>query len=296
MTDLFLDLFLKWHDQLAEKHRESIKEAKRLAEETLTPESAVEEEVWTKLWDKPLYANVRVETAERWANSIKKAMEKEGSWRTWGERPGEFDIHKRKPGSKRDCFRVRGKAARSFLDRCTLDPNNLDGEAAPCTIPLHRLYAIQEAAKFLCRRSGEQPGRPPFVDLPGAVKDRSLSEVVLELRDEFGWGWGTVTVLHALTDMGLAVKPDLHLTNTVQHLGLHSRDPLEINEYVRTLLSGLGTGWQPDISNNLRYVDKVLMEISRQGIIGMSSDQMAEDILDIQRRLDRIEERLGPAV
>ncbi|MXX89840.1 MAG: hypothetical protein F4213_17965, partial [Boseongicola sp. SB0677_bin_26] len=180
MTDLSVSLFLDLHEQLAEEHPRHIDKARCLAKETLNPNSAMEGDVWRILWDKPLYANVRVETAERWANSIKKAMEKEDSWRTWGERPGEFEIHKRKPGSKRDCFRVRGKAARSFLNRCTLDPNNLDGEAAPCTIPLHRLYAIQEAAKFLCRRSGEQPGRPPFVDLPGAVKDRSLSEVVLD--------------------------------------------------------------------------------------------------------------------
>ena len=278
MTDLSVDLFLKLHDQLAKTHPKSINKAKRLAKKTLNPSTDMQEEVWRILWDKPLFANVRVKTAKGWIDSVKKEMKKEGSWRTWGEKPDEFDIHKDKPGRRRDCFDVRGQAARSFLDRCT--------------IPLHRLYAIQEAAKFLCRRSRERPDRPPFEDLP----NRQLREAVRKLRGDFGWGWGEVTVLHALTDMGLAVKPDLHLTNTVRHLGLDSREPLEINEHVHQLLITLGSEWQADIKNKLRYVDKVLMEISRQGIIGKSSDRMAEDILDIQRRLDRIEERLGPAV
>ena len=295
MTDLSVDRFLELHDRLAEIHPKSINKAKRLAKETLNPRTAKEGKVWRILWDKPLFANVRIKTAKGWIKCIKKEMKKEDSWRTLGEKPDEFDIHKDKPGRRRDCFDVRGEAARSFLDRCTLDPDdptNLEGEAARCTIPLHRLYAIQEAAKFLCRRSSERPGRAPFDDLP----DLPLRKAVRKLRSDFGWGWGEVTVLHAFTDMGLAVKPDFHLTNTVRCLGLDSGGPLEINEHVGELLSALGTGWQADIPNKLRYVDKVLMEISRKGIIGKSSGQLAEDILDIQRRLDRIEERLGPAV
>lgn len=271
MTDFPLDRFLELHDQLEEQHPKSINEAKRLAKETVDPASAMEGEIWRILWDKPLFANARVKTAERWIDSI--VAEMKDSWRTWGKDPDEFKICQACPGSRRDCFEVQGEAALSFESRHT--------------IPRHRLYAIQGAATALRARTGH--GRPPFEDLPG----RALSEVVPELRREFKWGWGHVTVLHALTDMGLAVKPDLHLTNVMRHLGLASRDPLEINEHVRELLRALGTSRRADIPNEIRYVDKVLMEISRQGIVGKSIDWMAEDILDVKRRLDRIEESLG---
>ena len=263
MNDIPRDQFLELHDQLAEQHPKSINEARRLAEMTVDPASACERKMWRILWDKPLFANARVKTAERWVDRIKAEMD--GSWQTWGK-PEEFNIHHSGSGIHRDCFEFEGKAARDFGRRHT--------------IPRHRLYAIQGAAKALRSRSGQ--GRPPFADLPG----KPLSKVVDELCADFGRGWGKITVLHALADMGLAVKPDLNLTNTMRHPGLDSRDPLEINEHVRKLLSALGTNGRTDIPNEIRYLDKVLMEISRQGIIETSSDRMAEDILKMKRRLD----------
>ena len=106
-------------------------------------------------------------------------------------------------------------------------------------------------------------------------------------------GLGEITVLHALTDMGLAVKPDLHLTNTMRHFGLNPRDPLEINAHVGDLLCALRRSGRANIPKKIRYVDKVLMEISRQGIIDASRDRMLQDILEVKRRLDRLEDRLG---
>lgn len=273
MTGFPQDRFLELHDQLVEERPKSINEARRLAKEKVDPTSASEGEIWRILWDKPLFANVRVKTAERWVNSIEAEME--DNWQIWGEDPDVFKICKVGNGRRRDCFDVQGDAALSFESRHT--------------IPRHRLYAIQGAAEALRFRTGH--GQSPFADLPG----RPLSEVVPELRDEFKWGWGPITVLHALTDMGLAVKPDLHLTNTMRHFGLNPRGPLETNEHVGELLCALGTSGRTDIPNEIRYIDKVLMEISRQGIIAASSDRMAEDILEVRRRLDRIEDRLGIA-
>lgn len=271
MTNIRLDLFLELHDELVEQHPKSINEARRLAKRTVDPATASEEKIWRILWDKPLFANARVKTAERWVDSIEAEMD--SSWETWGKDPDVFYIKYSGSGNRRECFMFKGKAALDFESRHT--------------IPRHRLFAIQGAASALRSRSGHD--RPPFADLPG----KSLSEIVEMLRVEFDWGWGKITVLHALTDMGLAVKPDLHLTNTMRHLGLESRDPLEINEHVGKLLCALGTSERTDIPNEIRYVDKVLMEISRQGLIGTSSDWMAEDISEIKRRLGRIEDSLG---
>ena len=270
MNDIPLDRFLELHDQLAEQHPKSINEARHLARKTVDPASASETKIWRILWDKPLFANARVKTAERWVDSIEAEMD--DSWEIWGKDPNVFNIDYSGSGNSRDCFKFQGGAALDFESRHT--------------IPRHRLYAIQGAAKAL--RSRSRQGRPPFADLPG----ESLSKIVRDLGDEFGWGWGDITVLHALTDMGLAVKPDLHLTNTMRHLDLDSRDPLEINEHVGKLLDALEESGRTDIPNEVRYVDKVLMEISRQGIIETSSDQMAEDILEMKRRLDRIEKSL----
>lgn len=91
---------------------------------------------------------------------------------------------------------------------------------------------------------------------------------------ELGAGWGHITVLHFLTDLGLACKPDLHLVRTVRHLGMsldlrnakvpNLTDSIIINTRVRELLRLIDGEVRPA---RLRYLDKVLMDISYYDVI-----------------------------
>ena len=94
--------------------------------------------------------------------------------------------------------------------------------------------------------------------------------------DEMGVWWGPATTLHLLTDFGLACKPDRHLLRTVEHLNLiekeysQSKNPCKkevaiyVNERIYQFITDLYGSFSP---NKLRYVDKILMEISLNKLI-----------------------------
>lgn len=245
--------YLALHDALATKHPDSIRKASALAASTLDPRTATADEAWCLLWDKPLFANTRVRTAERRVAAIADDMI--GAWRIWGADPAMFRIRQIRPGVKRDSFEVLGALGQDLVARHS--------------IALHRLYRIQGAAAALRVRAARSA--QPIADLWG----RPLKDIVPQLQHEFGPGWGPVTVLHALTDLGLAVKPDLHLVATMNMLepdanyrvgtAANAKGALHINKGVCTLLDAIGHAPTP---KNLRYIDKVLMEISRQGLLG----------------------------
>ena len=59
-----------------------------------------------------------------------------------------------------------------------------------------------------------------FCDVSNIGPQR-FREVYAMLKQELGSGWGHVTVLHLMTDLGIAVKPDLHLVRATRAIGLH---------------------------------------------------------------------------
>lgn len=242
--------FEEYETILAARFPSEIAVARRLADSVIDPTRADAESVWSVLWDKPLFANARVPVAERWCDTLRPHME--GAWRRWGQ-PEHFLINKTGPGTRRSSFTATGPDAEEILQT---------------GIALHRLYAAQGAAAATRTRAARS--EMPFADL--ARMD--LSQAVWQLRHEFRDGWGPITALHFLTDLGLAAKPDLHLMRAMRHLSgivppVGNRVPgfdeaIVANHAVRQLLADLGRDPTPA---NIRYLDKVLMEISRQGII-----------------------------
>lgn len=248
-----LDRFFELHDLLEE--RTSINEATRLANSVVDPKTADAKKIWRVIWDKPLFTDRSHGTAENWIDGIKAATnctqaKIDSAWQTWGN-PSVFNIRRVRESRCRsdDCFEVEGEEARRVVSPDLKIP------------PLCRLYPIQGAAKAMRARTERR--RRPFEDLP----DRNLSEIVSELKEEFGWGWGDATVLHALTDMGLAIKPDRHVKNTMKELGLECEDSIKINEAAGALLDEINASERANARFELRYLDKVLMDISRVGII-----------------------------
>ena len=244
--------FLALHDRLATQHPDAILEAKALAAATVDPQTATPDQIWRVLWDKPLYANARVDVAKRWVADINDDMQ--GAWQVLGADPAVFTVRQVRPGMKRECFEVQGDLGRDFIARHS--------------VALHRIYRIQGVAKALKARALRYAH--PFADIVG----RPLSDVIPLLQAEFGPGWGVITVLHALTDMGLAVKPDIHLVKTMRFLKLSNgisdrkvpdfRDAIRINDAVRQLLAAIG---QTDNPSDLRYIDKVLMDLSHRDVL-----------------------------
>lgn len=234
-----------WRDML--RGTPSLAEAERLRDTVLSPTTASVEEVWRALWDKPLYAYTKVDVAERGIAALEPWMP--GAWKHIGRDPAVLCVSYKGRRGKKEVYVAEGR----LLTKARTNP----------LIGLHRLYRIQSGAAVLrdwARRYGETPARH--------LAGEPLRILVPQLKSELGRGWGHITVLHLLTDLGLAVKPDLHLARAVRELGLCDpkvgRVPslsqaIQINEAVAALAGAFGGDTQA-----LRYTDKVLMEASRQ--------------------------------
>lgn len=254
MTNESLVRFRSWHDLLAKWT--PLKEAEFLSNKTVDPKTASAQEIWGVLWDKPLYAYAGVGAAEHWIDSISKATRNTKAdircaWQTWGipeERPEVFNVVRveGRKGKSDKCFRVKGEEAGCF-ERHSMDMP-----------PRFRLFSIQEAAMAL-RSMDDCSSDPPFRDLSNC----GLSEIVPLLKKKLGWGWGDATVMHALTDMGLAVKPDRHLKRTMTAMGIECEDPIKMNEAAQEMLKMINEANILGTRITLRYLDKVLMDISR---------------------------------
>jgi hypothetical protein len=248
--------FVKLQEQLIQEHPEAHDEATRLADSVVMCQHANADQIWKVLWDKPLYANAKVSVARRWADALEPDMN--GAWSTWGSDPRQFLIRQIAPGVSRASFRVEGDLAQDIVGRNS--------------VALHRLYRIQGAATALRRRA--DIAAKPFGNL--IEGGQGLNDRIQGLQSEFGLGWGPITVLHFLTDLGLAVKPDLHLVRTMTTLGLCKgisankvpslKEAVQLNYHVWKLI--LDIGHKSVTARNLRYTDKILMDISRLGLLG----------------------------
>lgn len=251
-------LFSDLEHRLIQNHADAHENAKRLSECIVDPCTADANAIWRAMWDKPLYANAKDGTASTWEIKIEPFVGTD-SWKKWGisGRNGVL-IEKTGKGVVNKSFSLLTPLAEEIRNKTN--------------IALYRLFAIQSAATALRKRS-ESSEKAPFCDLVAA---HDFSSLLSLLRKEFGAGWGDITVCHFLTDLGLACKPDLHLTRSVRYLGLISgketngnktptrKEIVLINERVRELVKDLYGNITPE---KLRYVDSVLMRISQKGLL-----------------------------
>lgn len=238
--------------ELEHRFPQAYAEAQALEHSVLDLRSATASEIWPRLWDKPLYANAKIAFADAWHRQLAPFMV--DAWKTWGQPEGALLIEKIGHGIQRSSFRLTGPDSERIKNSTR--------------VARHRLYRIQGAAKTLRQRS--VASATPFA----ACYDQSHGERISCLRNEFGEGWGPITVMHFLTDFGLSIKPDLHLVKTCAALGLVEeeaaqkvldlRTALALNEDIVKMTELKFDVFSP---SKLRYLDKLLMEISRSGLL-----------------------------
>lgn len=238
--------------ELAARHPDARRDAEALARQVVDPVTASADEVWRRAWDKPLFANMQVPLAEAAVAKLEHYMQ--GAWRTWGVPGSDFVIVKVGKGTRVEAFQAAGPLAQRVR--------------AETGIALHRLYAVQGAAAAL--RARTSVSATPYADLVNT----DVATAVRTVEREMGPGWRHITALHFLTDLGLACKPDIHLSRTVRHLGMSLdlrdakvptfADAVTINERVRALAEAVYGKVTPA---RLRYLDKVLMELSLRRVI-----------------------------
>lgn len=246
--------------KLGEKCPDALEEAEKLSLRIADPSTADAGEIWRCLYGIPLYANMQVEAAREKKKLLVPYM---GDVKEWGEEAGAIRFSKVGNGYSPESYKALTAKAKEIRKKTN--------------IAMHRLFAIQGGAEAICKRA--RASKAPFADMGHLIplNDVTFEQLVYQvtkLKKELGFGWGTTTTLHFLTDLGSACKPDIHLFRTVQYLqevpdskrkktptGL---EPFRVVMYVLELIKALDGSVA---RKRLRFMDNVLMEISRQKII-----------------------------
>lgn len=243
------DIFLRLEERLRNHNIESIEEAEKLskkAERFGDIETADIDLVWGELWNKPLYSYTNEKNGEKWRKQLEK-------------------------------FGIQNGSARIDI---AMDPQKILGlkEKGVVDAAEKRLRAIYTAAKHLTELQERKNSRIVFPTLrKSCSKKESMKLIIESLQKSLGKGWGPITVLHFFTDIGISIKPDLHVARTLEYIGIS--DFLgEIDESYRPNIDecidihfavlAMNKALQERSSHyTLRYIDKVLMNISRDGLL-----------------------------
>jgi hypothetical protein len=241
--------------KLKREYPRSFEDAEELSASITDPNIADPKEIWAQMWGKPLFANTRVELGQKNRSQLQPYAK---DLDAWGDPKGAIRFKRIGKGYATESFSEVTRLAREIRSKTG--------------IAMHRLFAIQVAARALYRRA--ETSKTPYADLI----DLPLRERVSSLKKEMEFGWGHITILHFLTDLGLACKPDRHLVRTVRYLqGLPEdngqgavtlEEAISANTFAAELIKELDGTVTP---KRLRFFDKILMEISRQRLIPSAS-------------------------
>ncbi|TAW11119.1 hypothetical protein [Rhizobium ruizarguesonis] len=241
------DKFNALIDKIEAHHPDIVKDATELARIVPDAQTATADKCWEFLWDKPLYRWVLTDNAAGWRKRLESVLSEPSIWSKI-HASNDFEISK-----NGNCFKALGKTAIAITE---------------LNVPIKRLYSIVTAASELHRRA--KASKFPFGNLTVDV------ETVKKLAQSLGYGWGHVSVLHFLTDIGLACKPDQHLNASCAYLGFPIVkidaptvvEAVSIVNFVRELTS---SRWGNANGYNLRYADKCLMEASKRNLLPASA-------------------------
>lgn len=251
-----VERFSALKQELYTKYPEAHEEAKALASSIVDPAIADAETVWSVLWPKPLYSGKQVEVSKTWYEQLKPSMS--GVWKQMHYDYGPYEIRKDTAPCSSGKMNVSsfvpiGPEVMALKLRANAPPKSYYGMVGAA-------MALNELIKTSDR---------PFAHLPSEI----TADTIRNVQANFGYGWGHITVMHFLTDMGLCCKPDRHLLNTMKALGLYSKDPqksptllqaVKVFRLAKEILIQIEGEVTP---RGLRELDKNLMDISYYELI-----------------------------
>lgn len=173
------------------------------------------DEIWDVLWDKPVRAYIRVKSGENKVQAAKEFFEKK--WSQIGQNPQDYEIKlwQEKKLNKAGWFNT--------IDRFNVIGPTIRHIRKKTRMGKKRLFQIQNAAIDFYERVNNKSGvifpELQHDNLEKFIKYGGLEDAIPKLESSFGKHFGIITVCHFLTDLGLAVKPDMHLMNTLEKIG-----------------------------------------------------------------------------
>ena len=249
-----IDLFKSLENKLKQKNISLINEAVILNKGVKTLSKSNPLDCWKQLWNKPLYsyAVAGPSHSDKWVNQFIQIGIND-------EFQNFIDVNKFKVIKQNNEFVMTGEIGEKIIR---------EKKKRNITASKQRIFAIYSAANMFKKRL-QLNENFPFFDITDDINQ--LETNVIKLLSEFkinnkGTGWGPITVCHFLTDFGAAIKPDIHVCRTLRKMNLFSTkkdlpnhdEVIKINKIVYNLNEKLGHSY------DIRYVEKLLMEFSRQ--------------------------------
>jgi hypothetical protein len=105
MDQSIVERFRALEKRLTEQFPLIAKEAEALAAGIADPQTANADAIWERAWNKPLYANTKVEFGDSMRGRLKPYMA--GSWQHWGLGGDSFYLKRDGKGAKTDNLRQR---------------------------------------------------------------------------------------------------------------------------------------------------------------------------------------------
>ncbi len=224
--------------------------------------------------DKPCWSNILVHIGERIASDLSLSKDF-NSFELIASDEWEIKmLEKGKQWKSNTNFDVVGRSAKTYIS--SLLPGGLASYR-------WRLYAIRQYALSLSKEDGTLPMVRKVTQDPSSLNSENIFSWSKQFANKAGMGWGATTVNHLLTDLGLSVKPDLHLRRSAVRIGLLNHIPSDwpVEEIDRNaakldpkivqatidLAKIVEPTADPKALNAIREVDKVLMEWSRKGFL-----------------------------
>ena len=237
------------------------------------PPNIDKEAIWSAGRDKPCFSNIKVQSGEKMAKQLSECNSF-NDYKIIASEDWKISAAENRD-KKKTSYNLEGKRVIEFCDSLEGGLNSY----------IWKLFCICEFAKLL---NDDNCYINQLIDMGN---DALLKEKLIPIKKIKDWvknfnksspfGWGAVTSYHMLTDLGLAVKPDIHLVRSICRLGLLqgfspylSSEELKLNkkaeekavEVAINLAKVIAEYKKIKIRSSLREVDKVLMEWSRCGL------------------------------
>lgn len=273
-----LDKYLLIRDELKSKRTHAWTEVVELCDK-VSPKALDLQAIWLSGRDKPCWSNITVAGGERIAGDLKKSADFDSFHKIAGE---DWAIAKNGKGpswNSSSNFDINGQAAKKYIEELT--PGGFKSY-------IWKLYSIRQLA--LAFSDSQNMIHTLINELLSKqfIGYESIGPWTKKFEKYAGFGWGYITTNHMLADLGLSIKPDLHVRRSGVKLAMTINTPtelsdeeidalpakidfeivccaLKLSEHVEPIAKqGAAGTYKNKIA--LREMDKTLMEWSRQGL------------------------------
>jgi hypothetical protein len=253
-----LNKYLQAREELKSQKPEAWKEVVTLCNNV--PETVDLQTIWMFGRDKPCWSNIKVAGGERIAQDIFESTDFDAFKTIAGD---EWGLVKTGRGRANKLFEAKGNSVKKFLDR--LGKGGLKSYQ-------WKLYSIRQLALALADEHHPIHELTKELISNQFIDHQRVGPWTKKFQKCAGFGWGYITANHMLADLGLSIKPDLHVRRAGVRLGMTVNTPTTLTN---AQIDKLPAKVDYEIVVKALQIAEVLSPIARTGVSGTFKNKIA---------------------